>query len=266
MSARIPARAGVPRPCSPHEARGVAVVHHELGVEGVAERAHGGEVGEGAVHGEDAVGGDQDVAGAAPARRAELAVEIVHVVVLEAEAARLGQADAVDDGGVVQAVGDHGVLVGQERLEERAVGVEGGGEEDGVVEAEVARDPRLERLVEVLGAADEPDGGEAEAAQLHGGHGGGGERGVVGQAQVVVGAKVQDLAPVDADARALGGGDHRLLLPEPLGADAVEAASDLGEEVAHAGLQAAWAQGRAAGGGIEGRRGVPLSIRRRGRE
>jgi hypothetical protein len=65
----------------------VAVVHHEEGVVAVGQGPHRGEVGEGAVHAEDAVGGDEDVARSALARGAKLGLEVVHVVVGEAEAA-----------------------------------------------------------------------------------------------------------------------------------------------------------------------------------
>ena len=46
--------------------------------------------------------------------------------------------------------------------------------------------------VQVLGAADEAHAGHAEAARVHGVLGGGDDVRVVGQAQVVVGAEVQD--------------------------------------------------------------------------
>ena len=64
---------------------------------------------------------------------------------------------------MVQLVGDDGVLGPQQGLEEAAVGVEAGGIEDGVLHAHELGDARLQLLVDVLGAADEADGGEAEA-------------------------------------------------------------------------------------------------------
>ena len=132
-----------------------------------------------------------------------------------AEALGLAQADAVDDGGVVQGVGDDGVLGGQQGFEHAAVGVEAGGVEDGVVGMEVVGDGSFQLLVEVLGAADEADGGHAVAALLHGLFGGGDETGVVGQAKVVVGAEVQGLAAVlEGDFGALGRGDVAFPLVE----------------------------------------------------
>ena len=81
--------------------------------------------------------------------------------------------------------------------------------------------------VEVLGAADEPDAGHAEAAIVHGGLGRGDDLGVVGQAQVVVGAEVQDGRAgftdlAGRDVAGLGGVDVALRLVEACGADVVE--------------------------------------------
>ena len=102
----------------------------------------------------------------ASARLLQLRLEIGHVVVGVAEALRLAQPDAVDDGGVVQRVGDDRVLLAEQRLEQAAVGVEAGGVEDGVLHAEEARDLRLELLVHVLRAADEAHRGHAVAVAV----------------------------------------------------------------------------------------------------
>ena len=79
------------------------------------------------------------------ARRLQLRFEIVHVAIGEAEALRLGEPDAVDDRGMVQGVGDDGVLLAEQRLEHAAIGIEAGGEEDGVFHAEIIGDAALER-------------------------------------------------------------------------------------------------------------------------
>ena len=106
---------------------------------------------------------------------------------------------------MVQGVGDDGVLGGQERLENAAVGVEAGRVEDGVIGMEVIGDGLLQFLVDVLGAADEADGGHAVAARFHGLFGGRDEAGAVGEAEVVIGTEIQGLAAVlEGDFRALG--------------------------------------------------------------
>ena len=144
-----------------HEAHGVGVVHHDEGVVLLSEVADALQVGDVPVHGEHAVGGDE--LDPAVLGLLQLGVEVVHVVVLVAEALGLAEADAVDDGGVVQLVGDDGVLGPQDGLEEAAVGVEAGGVKDGVLLANEPGDTPFQLLVDVLGAADEADGGKAEA-------------------------------------------------------------------------------------------------------
>src|SRR6185437_16031796 len=97
-----------------------------------------------------------------------------------------------------------------------------GGVEDRVLHPEEARDGRLELLVDGLGAADEAHAGEAQApagqtllGRPHQGR-------LVGEAEVVVGAEVEHLAPGHRDARVLGALDDALALPEPGLPDAVE--------------------------------------------
>ena len=194
-----------------HEAYGVGVVHHDQRVVLVSEVADALQVRDIPVHGEHAVGGDE--LDPAALSLLQLGVEVVHIVVLIAEPLGLAETDAVDDGGVVELVGDDGVLGPQDGLEEAAVGVEAGGVEDGVLHAHEPGDPRFQLLVDVLGAADEPDGGEAEAPLVVGGLGGGDEVRVVGEAQVVVGAHVHHaLSQRGVDAALLGGHDDPLVL------------------------------------------------------
>ena len=83
----------------------------------------------------------------------------------------------------------------KQRLEDAAVGVEAGLENRMVSSVPRNCETRCFQLqVQVLGAADEAHAGHAEAALVHGVLGGGDDVRVVGQAQVVVGAEVQDLA------------------------------------------------------------------------
>jgi hypothetical protein len=67
---------------------------------GLCQVANGGQIGDVAVHTEDAIGDDQPEAGVTGL--AQLCLKVVHVTVAIAEALRLAEADAVDDGGVVQ--------------------------------------------------------------------------------------------------------------------------------------------------------------------
>src|SRR5262249_52353923 len=169
----------------------------------------------------------------------QAALEVEHVVVLIALAAGLGESGAVDDAGVVQFIANDGVLVAEQRFEEPAVGVEAGGVEDRVFLAEELRDVGFELLVQVLRAADEADGGEAETVVAQAQMGGLDDRGVVGEAEVVVGAEVDDVAAVDLDGGILRRLDAALALVEALLLEAVELRAQVLDDprVAHGGLR-----------------------------
>ena len=83
---------------------------------------------------------------------------------------RLAQAHPVDDGGVVEFVGDDRVLGSEQRLEKPAVGVETRRVQDGVESLRPwPQEPcqfGLEIQVLGLGAADEPHRGHAETPTL----------------------------------------------------------------------------------------------------
>ena len=194
------------------DACGVALIDHDEGVVllgEVADAVHGGDV---AVHGEDAVGHDD--AEALFLGGLELALEVVHVGVGVAVALGLAEAHAVDDAGVVEGVGDDGVLLGEQWLEDTAVGVEAGGVENGVLGVEEAADGGLQLLVDVLGAADEAHAGHAVAAAVHHPLGALDEARVVAETQVVVGTEIQDFLAGYLDGGSLRALDEALVLVE----------------------------------------------------
>jgi hypothetical protein len=90
----------------------------------------------------------------------------------------------------------------------------------------------LQRPVQVLRAADEAHARHAVAVVVHRGLRGGDQGGVIGEAEVVVGAEVQHVAPVggDGDMPALGRDDGALGLPQPLGPDRIERVGNPGQE------------------------------------
>jgi len=211
-----------------HEAGGVGVVHHDQGVVLVGQVADLLQPDDVAVHGEGAVGGDHLEAAtfligfleAALQPLGRLAggrvqfLDVAHVGVLVGPPLGLAEAHAVDDGGVVQRVADDGVPLAEQRLEHGAVGVEAGGEQDGVVHAQELRHLPLQGLVDVLGAADEPDRRQAVAAVVDPLVGGPDQLGVGGEPEIVVGAEVEALLPLDDDLGALGALDDPLVLVE----------------------------------------------------
>lgn len=69
-----------------------------------------------------------------------------HVFVLVAEFLGLAKANAVDDGGVIQLVGDDGVVGRQHGLEQAGVGVETARVENGILATVKLGDPPLQFL------------------------------------------------------------------------------------------------------------------------
>ena len=100
----------------------MAVVDHDNGVMALGKVADFGQLGQVAVHREHAVGRDQPQP--APCCLFQFLFELGHVGVPIAHALRLTESDAVNDAGMIQLVAQHGVLVGEQRLEEPAVRVE----------------------------------------------------------------------------------------------------------------------------------------------
>ena len=133
---------------------------------------------------------------------------------------------------MIEAVGNDRVVLVHERLEHAAVGVETGGEHDRVVLAEVFRDRQLELAMQRLRAADEADRGHAEAEFVHRPRRGGDDVRVVGEAEIIVGAKIERLARAvlrsDADPPALRPRQQALALREARRLDVVEGPAEMG--------------------------------------
>src|SRR5262249_50712229 len=125
------------------------------------------------------------------------------IVVRHPEALGLGQPHAVDDRSVVELVGVEAIGLVEDGGEEPFVGGPAGHVQDRVVGSEERRDLRLELLVELLRAADEPDGAEPRPPAVHGFLLRLPDAGVAGEAEVVVRGQHHDLAAADLHARAL---------------------------------------------------------------
>ena len=206
-------------PLRPHKAGGVAVIHHHQRLVPVGQGADLGQLRQVAIHAEHAVGGDHDMPRAGGAGGLQLGLQIRHVGIGIAVSFRLAEPDPVDDRGMVQRVRDHRVLGPQKRFENAAIGIETGGKQDRVVQAEKLCQPLFQRAVQVLGAADEAHAGHAEPVIVHRPFGRGDQRGMIGKAEIVVGAEVDHAAPVHGDFAALWRGDQPFALGQPLGVD-----------------------------------------------
>ena len=203
-------------PALAEHADGVGIVDHHQRAIRVSEATDCRQVGDNAVHRKHAVGGDQD--GARTLGTFERCRERIQVAIGVGKALRLAQANAVDDAGMVQRVADDRVFFVQQHLEQAGIGVEARREQDGVVGAEVARKPLLQRAVDHVRTADEAHGSHAEAVlretlvrRLH-------DFRIIGEAEIVVGAKIEHAPLVDdAHPRVLGRIQRALRLQKSLG-------------------------------------------------
>ena len=108
------------------DAEAVGIVHHDPGAVFLRQAADLREVRDVAAHGEDAVRHDE--AAGALRHAPELLLQIVHIVVLEAEHLPEGQSAAVVQARVVLAVHDHIVPATDNRADDAEVRLEPGGE------------------------------------------------------------------------------------------------------------------------------------------
>ena len=137
-------------------AGGVGVVHHQGNLVGLAQFCQTRQVRHVAVHAEHRVRG-QELARVVPVLLQEPR-EVVQVVMAVADLPGPGEQDAIDDTGVVQAVGeDQGVPAG-ERREQRQVGREARGEaERGLLALELGH-PAVQFVVQGGVAGDQAGG------------------------------------------------------------------------------------------------------------
>ncbi len=132
---------------------------------------------------------------------------------------------------MVERVGDDCVLVGQQRFEQAAIGIEAGGEQDRIVLAEIAGRCLFELAVEIERAADEADRGHAEAVAVEAIAGRGNDVGMVGEAEVIVGAEVDHAAAIaEADAARLRCSDQPFALEQALSVDVCKGRGDMVEK------------------------------------
>lgn len=103
----------------------------------------------------------------------------------------LAQANAVDDGRVIERVADYGVLLPEQHFEEARIGVKARPVQDCGFHSVELGDAALQLSMAVRGTADEAHRRKAVAPVLERGRGSGRHAPIPGQAQVVVCAEVQ---------------------------------------------------------------------------
>ena len=178
---------------------GVGVVDHHDGVVFFGQFGEFGDGADVAVHGEDAVGDDELYAGLVLDFLEEL-LAVGDVFVAEDLDFGAGETGAVDDGGVVEFVGQDEVFFAEDGADGAGVGGEAGLEDDAGFDVFEGGDFALELHVDAHGAGDGADGAGAYAVVSDGLDGGFGEFWVVAEAEVVVAGEIDDaLAVVGAD-------------------------------------------------------------------
>ena len=116
---------------------------------------------------------------------------------------------------MVKLVADNGVAFAEDGFEEAAIGVEARGIQNGVFRFQKITDFFLERLVQILRAAYEADGSEAKPVFIERFMRCLDERRVIGEAEVIIGAQIDHLAPVgETHERALRAGDEPFALQQ----------------------------------------------------
>ena len=197
------------------EAGRVCVIDHRERVVFFGEVANRRHIRDRPIHREAAVGGDQSKTGIF--RDAQLSFEIGHVAVLVAKPLRFAEPNAVDDAGVIQFVADYRVLVGQERFEQTAVGIETGWIKNCVFGSEEFGERGLQLLVNVLRPANETHACHSKAMRVERFFGSGDERGMIGETEIIVCAHVEHaFAAGDRDVRILRASDNSLRFEKTL--------------------------------------------------
>ena len=188
-------------PAGAEHAGSVRLVDHQPRPVGAAEIDDRGQVADVALHREDAVDDDQDAA-AVLGRASQHLLQFVHLVVAKGAQFGAGDADAVEDRGVVAGVADHRVGRAEDRPDRADVGLVAGGVDDRVVGAHPFRQLALEIEVERRGAVEQARAGHPGAVGLERLAGRLLDPRIAGQSQVVVGAEHDRLAPLHLDHRA----------------------------------------------------------------
>ena len=148
-----------------------------------------------AIHRKDAVG-DEEFAARLVLDFAEQLFGVGDVFVAEDFDLRAGEAGAVDDGGVIELVGDDEVFFAEDSGDGAGVGGESALEDDAGFDILEAGDFLLQLHVDFHGSGDGANGAGADTVVADGLDGGFTQFGVIAEAEIVVGGEIDDPAAV----------------------------------------------------------------------
>ena len=165
------------------------IIHHNQCIVALGQIADPFERSERAIHGKDAIGDNQACSSAFCFM--QFCLKIVQVPIGVAQSLGLAQANAIDDRGVIERIGEHRVFFRQQGFKKPPIRIETRGVENCVIHAEKCRQFLLQRSMYLVRAADEAHRGHAVAVLIkrtmcrleH--------RRVIGQSKVVVGAQIE---------------------------------------------------------------------------
>ncbi len=125
----------------------------------------------------------------------QLLLQIGHVGIGVTVAFRLAETYAIDDGGMVQRIGDDCVFFAKKRLKKASIGIEAGSIKDGIVGIEKITDGFFQFLVVILRSADEANRRYTVTALVEGILCCCNKPWMIRKTEVVVGTKVEYLLP-----------------------------------------------------------------------
>lgn len=175
------------------------------------------ELGQVSVHGKHTIRGNHTQA--AVLRFFQFRFQITYIRVGVTQSSGLTKPDSVDDAGMVKGITDNGVPFVPQDFKQPTVGIETGTIEDGVFCTEEPADGLFELFMQILCAANKPDGSHAIAMVLHPLDRYSNDVRMIGQPKVIVGAEIYDVALCNADVRTLGAENFPLGLIEPSRSD-----------------------------------------------
>jgi hypothetical protein len=123
------------------------------------------------------------------------------------EALCFAKADAVDNGSVVQCIGDDRIFFTKQWLEYPAIGIKSCCVQDGIFSAKKVRDLFFQFLVYVLCAANKPDAAHAIPVRINSFMRRLNHPGMGREPEIIVGTKIQYGFAAYGDLRALRAGD-----------------------------------------------------------
>ena len=177
-----------------NDAHCVRIVDHDQRLILIGQRADSFQVCDRAIHREHAVSRDPLIPRAIGIGQLQLRLQIGHVGMTIAITLRFAQTYTIDNAGVIERIADDRVVLPQQRFEQTTVGIKTRAVEDGVLQPKKGRNCRFKIAMDGLRAANEAHRRHAETVFIEATFGGVNQARIVSQAEIIIGAKIDDFA------------------------------------------------------------------------